>query len=57
MVGVILLSGLFLEAVKITSHSTFQAMVEDYSDSTDPEAVKPLESYWVQNVSVWSHRM
>jgi heterodisulfide reductase subunit C/nitrate reductase gamma subunit len=48
LVGVILVSGLFLEAVKITSHRTFQSMVEQYSDSTDPEAVKPLESYWVR---------
>lgn len=54
LVGVILVSGLCLEAVKITSHSTFQAMVEDYSDSTDPEAVKPLESYWVERFAMVS---
>ena len=54
LVGMILVSGLFLEAVKITSDSTFQAMVEDYSDSTDPEAIKPLESYWVQRFGLVS---
>jgi heterodisulfide reductase subunit C/nitrate reductase gamma subunit len=54
LVGVIILSGMFLEAVKITSHSAFQAMVEEYSDSTDEEAVKPLESYWVRNFGLVS---
>ena len=54
LVGVIILSGLFLEAVKITSHSMFQSMVEEYSDSTEPEDVKPLESYWVQNFGLVS---
>ncbi len=54
LVGLIILSGLFLEAVKITSHRAFQAMVEEYADSTDPEAVKPLESYWVQNFGLVS---
>lgn len=54
LVGVILLSGLFLEAVKITSHSAFTKMVEDYGDTSDPEEIKPLESYWVENFGLVS---
>ncbi len=54
LVAVILLSGLFLEAVKITSHSVFTAMVEEYGDTSDPEEIGPLESYWVEHFGVVS---
>lgn len=54
ILAVIILSGIFLEAVKITSHTDFMRMVEDYADSTDPEDVRPLESYWVEHFGVVS---
>jgi heterodisulfide reductase subunit C len=57
IVAVIMLSGVFLEATKITSHSEFQAMVEEYAGLTaedDAEEIKALESYWVKEYGVVS---
>jgi heterodisulfide reductase subunit C len=49
ILSVILLSGVFLEGVKITSHTEFQDMVEEYSFLEDEDEIKALESYWVQH--------
>ncbi len=54
IVALILVSGLVLEGVKITSHSRFQSMVEDYGDPDDAEAVKALESLWVKDYGLVS---
>lgn len=57
ILAVIMLSGVFLEAVKITSHSEFQEMVEDYAGLTvedDAEEIQALESYWVKEYGVVS---
>jgi len=57
IVAVIMLSGIFLEATKITSHTEFQTMVEDYAGLTaedDAEEIKALESYWVKEYGVIS---
>ncbi len=46
--GVMLVSGIFLEGTKITSKTRFLEMVEDYSDEDDPRAIKALEYYWAR---------
>ena len=57
---VILISGILLEGVKITSHTEFQTMVEDYSGLTmedDENELKALESYWVKEFGVVSSKV
>lgn len=57
IVVVIIFSGILLEGVKITSHTAFQYMVEDYAgldEDADAEEIEALESYWVKNFSVVS---
>lgn len=57
IVVVIIFSGIFLEGVKITSHTSFKYMVEDYAGlypEDDPEEFEALESYWVENYAVVS---
>ena len=57
ILAVIMLSGVFLEGVKITSHSEFKTMVEDYAGLTpedDAEEIQALESYWVKEYGVVS---
>jgi len=54
ILAVIMLSGLFLEATKITSFKVYQEMVEEYADMEDEEQVTALESYWVQYYGVVS---
>ena len=54
IVAVILVSGVFLEAVKITSQSLFQSMVEEYVVQGDEQEIKALEAYWVQDYGVVS---
>jgi len=46
LVGSIILSGMILESSKISSHSVFTEMAEDYGDLTEPEEVLPVETYW-----------
>ncbi|MEW5910265.1 MAG: 4Fe-4S dicluster domain-containing protein, partial [Thermodesulfobacteriota bacterium] len=48
ILGVIMISGVALEGVKISSHSEFQRMVDDYAGMDDPDEIKALESYWIQ---------
>jgi heterodisulfide reductase subunit C len=57
IVVVIIFSGISLEGVKITSHTSFKYMVEDYAGlypDDDPEEFEALESYWVKNFDVVS---
>jgi heterodisulfide reductase subunit C/nitrate reductase gamma subunit len=54
---VIMMSGVFLEAVKITSITEFMYMVEDYAGMTlddYEEDIRALESYWVQDFGLVS---
>ena len=60
ILAVILISGIFLEGLKITSHTAFQTMVQDYSDLTmedDEDELKALESYWVKEFGVASSKV
>ncbi|MCJ7547793.1 MAG: 4Fe-4S dicluster domain-containing protein [Deltaproteobacteria bacterium] len=53
IVAVILLSGIALEGVKMTSHTIYQQMVADYT-VLDPAESRALEAYWVQEFGVVS---
>ncbi len=48
ILSIIMISGVILEGVKITSITEFQAMQEDYAGLDDEEEIETLESYWVQ---------
>ena len=54
ILAIIMLSGIFLEATKITSHTRYQEMVEEYADTDDEEELRTLESFWVQNFYIVS---
>ena len=57
ILAVIMASGILLEGLKITSHTEFQTMVEDYSGLSmedDEDELKALESYWVKEFGVVS---
>ncbi|UCH21851.1 MAG: 4Fe-4S dicluster domain-containing protein [Deltaproteobacteria bacterium] len=54
IVAMVMLSGIFLEGLKITSHSEFMRMVEDYAGLEDQEEIQPLESFWVQHYGLVS---
>ena len=54
ILAIIMLSGVFLEGTKITSHTRYQEMVEDYADTDDEEELRTLESFWVQNFDIVS---
>ncbi len=47
ILAVIMLSGFLLEGTKITSHTKYQEMVEEYTIAADEEELKSLEAYWV----------
>ncbi len=47
LVAVIMLSGIFLEATKMIAYSDYQRMVNEYSGLSDPQELKALEAYWV----------
>ena len=49
----IICSGVALEGLKITSHSTFMRMAEDYGPG-DQEELEALESYWVEKYGLVS---
>jgi len=60
ILAVIMASGILLEGLKITSHTEFQTMVEDYSGLSmedDEDELKALESYWVKEFGVVSHKV
>ncbi len=54
IIAVIMLSGILLQGVKITSYSEFKAMEEDYSALEDPAEVLALETYWVHHFGLVS---
>ncbi|MFA9612837.1 MAG: 4Fe-4S dicluster domain-containing protein [Deltaproteobacteria bacterium] len=54
ILAVIMISGVLLEGVKITSYSSYQDMVEEYTISADEEELQVLEAYWVQEFGVVS---
>ncbi|MCJ7595009.1 MAG: 4Fe-4S dicluster domain-containing protein [Desulfobacterales bacterium] len=54
LLSVILISGVFLEGMKIISHKRYKAMVEDYADVSDEESLRSLEGYWVKEFGVVS---
>jgi heterodisulfide reductase subunit C/nitrate reductase gamma subunit len=54
ILAVIMLSGIGLIGLKITSHSEFMVMVEDYAGLDDEEEIQALEALWVKNFGVVS---
>jgi len=48
IVAVIMLSGIALEGLKITSHSEFMMMVQDYAGLDDEDEIEALEAFWVK---------
>jgi len=53
LLAVIMVSGILLEGAKISSHTRYQDMVEEYSDLDERELVA-LESYWINDFGVAS---
>jgi len=54
ILSAVMLSGILLEGLKISSYSEFQVMVEDYADVDDESKIKALESLWVQDLGLVS---
>ena len=57
IVGVVILSGFFLEGAKILSYSDFNRMVEEYADTDDTQELQALEAYWTKEMGVFSPNM
>ncbi|MGB5749528.1 MAG: 4Fe-4S dicluster domain-containing protein [Desulfobacterales bacterium] len=54
ILAVIMLSGIGLIGLKITSYSEFKIMVEDYAGLDDEEEIQALEAVWVKDFGVVS---
>ena len=54
ILAVIMISGLLLEGVKMTSHTVFTRMVQDYTSLDDEEEIESLESFWVKDFGLVS---
>lgn len=54
ILALIMLSGVLLEATKMTSYSTYTRMVEDYADTDDESELRALESLWVKEFALVS---
>jgi len=54
ILAVVMFSGIGLEGLKITSHSEFIRMVEDYAGLDDEEEIQALEAVWVENYGLVS---
>ncbi len=54
IIAVIMISGILLKGVQITSYSEFKTMEEDYSAFEDPDDIMALESYWVHRFGLVS---
>ncbi len=54
ILAVIMVSGVLLEGSKITSYSSYQEMVEDYTAMPDEQELKSLEAYWAKEFGVVS---
>lgn len=52
ILAVIMISGVLLEGMKISSHSEFMRMVEDYAMMDDEDEIRALTSYWVEHYGV-----
>ena len=57
ILAAIMISGVLLEGVKITSHTEFKRMVEDYAEIDDEEELAALESLWVQQFGLVSPKV
>ena len=49
ILAVIMISGIALQGLKITSHGEFIRMVEDYAGLDDEDEIQALEAVWVNN--------
>lgn len=54
ILGLILVSGFLLEGVKITSHTAYVQMVEDYASTDEETELAALESFWVEDYGLVS---
>jgi heterodisulfide reductase subunit C/nitrate reductase gamma subunit len=54
ILAVIMLSGIGLEGLKMSSHSEFERMLNDYAGLDDEDEIKALESLWVQEYGLVS---
>ena len=54
ILAVIMLSGIGLIGLKITSHSEFMMMVEDYAGLDDEDEIQALEAVWVRDYGLVS---
>ena len=54
LLAVIMISGVFLEAVKIGSFERYASMVTDYADVDEEQDSKALEAWWVEGFGVVS---
>jgi heterodisulfide reductase subunit C/nitrate reductase gamma subunit len=54
LVAVIMLSGIALEGMKISSHSEFIRMVEDFAGLDDEAEIEALEALWVEEYAMVS---
>ncbi|MCG2757908.1 MAG: 4Fe-4S dicluster domain-containing protein [Desulfobacteraceae bacterium] len=54
ILAVIMISGILLEGIKITSYTEVQNMVENYSDLDDEGEILALEKLWVKNFGLVS---
>lgn len=57
ILAIIMISGILLEGLKITSYAKFQEMVEDYSDTDEEQELQALEAFWVDEFNVVSPGM
>ena len=54
ILAVIMLSGIGLEGLKISSHSEFERMINDYAGLDDEEEIEALEAFWVKEYALVS---
>lgn len=54
ILAAIMLSGIALEGLKITSYSEFIRMVEDYAGMDDEDEIQALEALWVESFGMVS---
>jgi len=52
LLAVIILSGFALQALKISSATSFDQMLEEYAGLSDPQNIKALRSVWAQDYGV-----
>ena len=54
IIFVIIFSGVVLEGIKITSHTAYTRMLNEYSPSLNADQKKKLEAYWVNDYGLVS---